>query len=145
MNLSTKKSYKRKNKYLYRGFKSRGSPTCTLTILMEDIQMLNKKERTLDVYKRAGAEMRLFKTLGAKLATDISKVMKSGDTDMLLRALDKVDIICSRAEDNMFRDFPDISSDYIDVFYGCTKNDPRNEVDAEMVSLAKEVADGLFE
>jgi hypothetical protein len=106
--------------------------------------MLNKKERTLDVYKQAGAEMRLFKHLAAKLSVDISKVLSAGDTDMLLRALGKVDIICSRAEDNMFRDFPGLTSDHIDVFYGNVQDGPRNDVDAEMMARAKEAADELF-
>lgn len=106
--------------------------------------MYTKKDRTLDEYKRAGGEMRLFKQLGATLSVDISKVLSAGDTDKLLRALEKVDEICSRAEDNMFRDHPDLGSEYIDVFYGNVFSEPRNELDAEMIERARAAADGLF-
>lgn len=44
--------------------------------------MLQKNLRTIDEYKRAGAEMRLFKTLGSKLAVDISGVLSAQDSDM---------------------------------------------------------------
>ena len=92
--------------------------------------MYTKKDRTLDEYKRAGGEMRLFKQLGVTLAVDISKALSAGDTDKLLRALGKVDEICSRAEDNMFRDHPGIGDEHVDVFYGDVFYEPRNELDA---------------
>lgn len=107
--------------------------------------MLAKKNRTIDEYKQAGAEMRLFKNLGVKLAVDISKVLSAQDQDMLCRALHRIDEVCSRAEDNMFRDFPELSNDYIDVFYGNVNNSPRNQVEAEQIARARQVADELFE
>lgn len=106
--------------------------------------MYTKKDRTLDEYKRAGGEMRLFKQLGVTLAVDISKALSAGDTDKLLRALGKVDEICSRAEDNMFRDHPGIGDEHVDVFYGDVFYEPRNELDAEMIERARAAADGLF-
>lgn len=56
--------------------------------------MLQKNLRTIDEYKRAGAEMRLFKTLGSKLAVDISGVLSAQDSDKLLRALNRIDEVC---------------------------------------------------
>ena len=106
--------------------------------------MLDRKERTLETYMEAGAEMRLFKTLGSKLAVDISKVLSAPDQDMLLRALGKIDRVCSRAEDNMFHDHPELSNQYIDVFYGSTDEEPRNDMDKKIIEMAKEAADGLF-
>ena len=44
----------------------------------------------------------------------------------------------------MFKDYPDLSKDYIDVFYGDVANEPRNEVDKKIIEMAKEVSDGLF-
>ena len=107
--------------------------------------MLKKDERTIDTYMKAGAEMRLFKTLGTKLYVDISRVISASDRKKLARALGTVDEICSRAEDNMFRDHPGLSAEYIDVFYGCTGNEPRNSVDRKVLGMAREAADGLFE
>lgn len=107
--------------------------------------MINKKERTIDVYKNAGARMRLFKTLGARLAVDISCVLSANDTEKLLRALHKIDEVCSRAEDNMFRDHPQLGDEYLDVFYGAVGIGTRNSVDAEIVARAKEAANELFQ
>ncbi len=106
--------------------------------------MLRKKERTLDEYKRAGCEMRLFKQLGTTLAVDISKVLSAADTDKFLKALSKVDEICSKAEESMFQDYPKLESEYIDVFYGSVKDEPRNELDAEIIQKARKAADDLF-
>lgn len=107
--------------------------------------MLQKKNRTIDEYKRAGAEMRLLKNLGTKLAVDISKVVSAADYEKLSRALNRIDEVCSHAEDNMFRDFPQLDNQYVDVFYGNVSDFPRNQVDEEQIALAKKVADELFE
>ena len=107
--------------------------------------MLKKTERTQERYMKAGAEMRLFKTLGSKLVCDISCVLSAPDQDMMLRALDKIDLVCGRAEDNLFRDHPKLSDQFLDVFYGSTDSEPRNEVDAKMIRLAREVSVELFE
>lgn len=107
--------------------------------------MLSKKERTIDEYKQAGAEMRLFKELSAKFMVDLSKVLSAPDTDKLYRALRRIDEVCSRAEDNMFHDYPKLGNEYLSVFYGSTSNEPRNAVDEEVITTAKKMAGGLFE
>lgn len=106
--------------------------------------MLNKKDRTLERYMKAGAEMRLYKELGTKLAVDISTVLSAADTDKLLKAMSRIDEVCSAAEDNMFKDHPRVSNEYLDVFYGVTYEKPRNEVDRKVIAMAREAADGLF-
>lgn len=112
---------------------------------VKEIAIYTKKDRTLDEYKRAGSEMRLFKQLGTTLAIDISKVLSAADTDKLLKALSKIDEICSKAEDNMFHDFPKLGREYTDVFYGCVNDEPRNDLDAEIIEMAKKKANDLFE
>lgn len=89
--------------------------------------------------------MRLFKSLGARLITDLGSILLTTDQDKLIRAFRKIQEVCSNAEDNMFKDYPNLSNDYIDVFYGDVGNEPRNEVDKQIISKAKEVSDGLFE
>lgn len=106
--------------------------------------MVSKKERTMERYMKAGAHMRLFKNLGAKMITDISLVLSAADQDKLMRAMDKVNEVCSRAEDNMFHDYPQLSNEYIDVFYGNVEDEPRNDVDRKVIEMAREAADGLF-
>ena len=111
----------------------------------EDLVMLAKKNRTIDEYKKAGAKMRLFKNVGTKLAVDISKVKSTSDYKILEGALHRIDVVCSRAEDNMFSDFPELGSEYVDIFYGDVKYKPRNPLDEEIIQLAKKESDDLFE
>ena len=107
--------------------------------------MRRKSERTMETYMKAGAEMRLFKSLGTKLAVDISSILSASDQVKLLRALKKIDEVCSEAENNMFRDHPELPDSYTDVFYGNIDGKPRNDVDEKVISIAREVADELFE
>ena len=102
------------------------------------------RTRTMEQYKLAGAEMRLLKSLMGRTIVDASCVLTAADQDKLMRALDCIDEVCSHAEDNMFHDFPTLSNDHIAVFYGDVNDKPRNSVDEEQISLAKQVADGLF-
>lgn len=44
----------------------------------------------------------------------------------------------------MFRDYPQLSNEYIDVFYGNVESEPRNDVDKKVIEMAREAADGLF-
>ena len=106
--------------------------------------MVSKKERTMERYMKAGAEMRLFKNLGARMITDISSVLSAADQDKLIRAMNRIDEVCSKAEDNMFRDYPELPNEYIDVFYGNVESAPRNDVDKRIIEMAREAADGLF-
>lgn len=111
-------------------------------VTKEDLKMVSN--RTMEDYMKAGAEMRLYKNLGTKLAVDISKVLSAADQDKMLRAMNKIDEICSKAEDNMFHDHPELSNDYLNVFYGNVGENPRNDVDAKVLSMSREAADELF-
>ena len=106
--------------------------------------MINKEERTLDLYKQVGAEWRLYKEIRARLLVDASKVLTAPEQDKLLRACGRTDEVCSRADDHMFHDHPEVDNTYVDVFYGTLHGEPRTAVDAEVVSLARSVADSLF-
>ena len=68
--------------------------------------MVRKPERTLETYLKAGAMMRLYKTLGTKMLTEMSRVLPASDTRKLMLAMEKIDEACSKADDNMFRDYP---------------------------------------
>ena len=99
--------------------------------------MISRKERTLDVYENAGAWMRLLKTVGTETMTAISPVLSAKDTDRMLKALDTISLVCSDAEENMFRDHPHVSNEYIDVFYGNVSDEPRNKVDAGILKRVR--------
>lgn len=88
--------------------------------------------------------MRLLKSLSARLITDTGSILLKTQQDKLMRAMDKVSQLCSVAEENMFKDHPQLNNHYIDVFYGDVSDEPRNEVDKKIIEMAKEVSDGLF-
>ena len=106
--------------------------------------MLNRSKRTIEKYKLAGAETRLFKALCARLAVDVGGVLSNSDMDKLIRAIDRIHEVCSRAEDSMFRDHPEVSNEYLDVFYGDMGFEPRNEVDREVIEIARNIANEFF-
>ena len=105
--------------------------------------MLNKDERTIAVYMKAGALMRLYKTIGAKLFDAIGTVISAADRKKLLCALHGIDAVCSNVENNMFRDHPDLSRQYTDVFYGSPELEPRSGVDKAVLAIAKETAEEI--
>ncbi len=106
--------------------------------------MIHKKERTTELYKKVGAEMRLFWTLGGMLAIHMAQVLSAPDREKFMRVLQRIDEVRSRTEENMFHDHPEVSNEYLGVFYGDLKNKPRTPVDAEVIAEAKEIADDLF-
>ena len=52
--------------------------------------MIRAKDRTIDVYKRAGSEIRLLKSILSKVIVDVSKVLTATETDKLINELDKI-------------------------------------------------------
>ena len=89
--------------------------------------------------------MCLMKVLGTKAMVDISYVISAADQDRFARAMNIIEEICSKAEDNMFHDYPDLPNEYIDVFYGSTQSEPRNDMDRLMIEKArKEVLNLLY-
>jgi len=106
--------------------------------------MVDKKYRTKETYMDAGAAMRLLKAAGSKVADEVGKVLSAKDNDKLLKALRVIDEVCSKAEDSMFSDHPELTDDALDVFYGTLDIESRNETDAHVKAKAKEMADGFF-
>lgn len=102
------------------------------------------KNRTLDDYKRAGAWMRLLKAVLGKTYIECSKVMRVGEYESRFDSvIRKVDNVCSRAEDNMFDDFPKLSDQHIDVFYGAP-DVTTTDVDKEQTALMRKLVKELF-
>ena len=106
--------------------------------------MLDKKHATMEAYKRAGAEIRLMKQLGAKLFSDASRILDISERNRLERAWDIIGDLSDRAEKHMFKHHPELDENHIDVFYGCLNAEPKNVIDAEMIERAKGVARELF-
>ena len=45
----------------------------------------------------------------------------------------------------MFRDHPQLSDQYMDVFYGTIQKEQRNDVDREVTVLARKAAEDLLQ
>lgn len=105
--------------------------------------MNKKRNRTMDTYLKAGALMRLYKTIGARAFATVGSVVSAADRAKLLRAARGINAGCSNDEDNMFRDHPHLPEQYIDVFYGTTEPEPRNDVDRTIMAMAREIADDV--
>ena len=105
--------------------------------------MKGKSERTIDVYKKCGAEMRLLKTLAMRTLIDTSAILGAVERDRFSRCLDDLSLICCKAEERMFRDHPELPDEYIDIFYGTTEGEPRHELDKEILDMARAAAQEL--
>ena len=103
-----------------------------------------KRERTIDDYKRAGAWMRLLKTVLAETYVNCGDVLSKNDCLIFDTVAKKVNTICSRAEDNMFKDHPELSNDALDIFYGSADCPARTDTDAEQVRLMHELIVKMF-
>ena len=107
--------------------------------------MYNKNERTMEAYVEAGAYARLLSDIGTKAAVTMSKVLPAKETDRLVNLLNRFDEIKSKADDQLFRDYPALGHEGTDVFYGTLGQEPRNQLDEEIISIAKQKAMGLFD
>lgn len=106
--------------------------------------MITRNKRTIDVYENAGAYMRLLKTVGTKAMTAISPLLYAKDSDKFVAVLNWFALISSRLEDKMLSDHPNLDNKYLDVFYGNLSDNPRNQIDEKMITMAKEKVDELF-
>jgi len=80
--------------------------------------MIPQKERTLEHYESIGALVSVVNYLFTKLVVEGGKVLYAKDSDGLAKTNNKLSHYQSIMEDQMFRDFPELSNDYLDVFYG---------------------------
>ncbi len=106
---------------------------------------MKKNKKTLEQYKDMGAKFRVFKTMACQLSVEASQFLQASQWAKLQKAVDTIGAFASPIENKMFRDYPELTDEYIDVFYGATDNETRNEVDADVVDRAKKFCGSLFE
>jgi hypothetical protein len=106
--------------------------------------MYNKNERTMEVYVEAGAYARLLSDIGTKASVAMSQILPAKETDKLVNLLHRFDEVKSKADDQMFRDFPDLGHEGTAVFYGTLSLDPNGKLDEEVIGTAKAKARELF-
>ena len=94
--------------------------------------MVERRDRTLELYKTIGEEARLLKHFLTTFVVDSSKILYANDSDRLSAITHKIEKMISAMEDQMFRDYPDLGHDYINVFYGGLFGEAINSVDSEI-------------
>lgn len=102
---------------------------------------MSKIKLTADDYIQAGAWTRLLKTIFSEYITAVCPVHSSlKDTDKLIAMERKLDVIISSDESTMYRNHPEFSADFKDIFYGDIRIDcPRNPIDAQVQHEAFEI------
>ena len=106
--------------------------------------MLNKNERTMEMYVEAGAYARLLSDIGAKAVVAMSQILPAKGADRLVVLLNRIDEVKSKADDQLFSDYPNLGNEGTDVFYGTLSAEPRNGLDAEVIRMARQKAGELF-
>ena len=106
--------------------------------------MSNKTKRTMDMYVEAGAYARLLYDIVAKAATSLGQILPKKDVSKVWRILDDLSGVKSKADDQLFRDFPGIGDEGMSVFYGALTNGPYNKLDEQVIRTAKQKAMALF-
>lgn len=106
--------------------------------------MKNTKAIPVEKYMKAGASFRLMKVIIMELHVKMSQYFSAADRRQFDKAMKAINEICSDLDDRMFKDHPELSSDYLDVFYGSLDHEPRNPVDAKVIEMAWEALDELL-
>ena len=80
--------------------------------------MFKKKDRTVDLYTKVGALMRIQKWIADQIIIEGSKILPANETDRCMRELEKFSMHFSDfMEEQMFKDYPELSNAYLSVFY----------------------------
>lgn len=98
----------------------------------------------MEVYVEAGAYARLLSDIGAKASVAMSQILPAKETDRLVNLLHRIDEVKSKADAQMFRDFPDLGHEGTAVFYGTLSQNPNCKLDEEVIGTAKAKARELF-
>jgi len=102
--------------------------------------MLRKCYRTIEEYMSIGAKARICKDFGSELIDDCSKVLRKQDVHRMVNAYKKINKYISKCEDQMFKDHPELSNEYLTVFYGVVRVGYRfrNDVDRQMHNIVRD-------
>ena len=102
-----------------------------------------KKHATLEDYMALGADIRLLRALLIKMVSN--KMLLLSESSTLSRCLDMIDNFKGDQENKMLDAYPDLSNDYLRIFYGPVNREPEDEnVDKVVIELAKKTAEDLF-
>lgn len=107
--------------------------------------MKKKKDRELELYVRAGAAYQLSQEVFRMLCNEMTNVLPDSDVDEMAEPMDNLEKIIFRAEEKMYRQFPELSEDYVSVFNSFGDDWlPKSEVEEKIFQLEEEMVVALW-
>lgn len=100
-------------------------------------------ETSMEIYMEVGACIRLCKTLMAKTIIEFSRIAPKSEVQKLNRAIEKLYDASCYADEKMFRKKIADSWEYNSVFFGATDQEPRSDIDAQILKAAQKIASKL--
>lgn len=107
--------------------------------------MLNKKDRTMEKYVKAGASIRLLNDVYCNALVEVSKILPAKDMRLLEAFQTKLWIATSRCEEQMYSDYPDLGHEGTAVFYGDLGFKRHTKIDDQVLAEAKEQVKEMFQ
>lgn len=101
-----------------------------------------KKNANIEDYIALGADAKLLNAISRKIICNDSLLLE--ETDKISKHIKAIEDILKKQENQMFTKWPQLTDDYLRVFYGSLK-DVRNPIDRQVADLAKQSAEQLFE
>lgn len=106
--------------------------------------MVSKKERTMENYVKAGAAIRLLKEVYVNAVVEVSKILPVKNLRKFESFDTTLNTVSSLAEEQLYRDYPDLGKEGLHVFYGCMNTGRVDELDKKVVTEAKNEIEKMF-
>ena len=103
-----------------------------------------KKTRTLEDYKELGALLRLLYSVATDAEVFAGGMFPIKEMKKLTKLVDTLVQIKSDFDGKLFTDFPDIGKPGTHVFYGDLGREPMDDVDKDVMGLARAYVAALF-
>ena len=99
----------------------------------------------LSEYKAIGTNVRLIKGMLTSLVNLSSGVIPKNLYMPKVRIIEReISKMASEIEDRMLHDYPEVSNEYLDVFYGSVVKDENSELGSELNGYASEITGDML-
>lgn len=102
-------------------------------------------DRTLEEYMRLGAYYTILKEIVVTTDVETGYLCGGKIAKNTSRAVEKIYQSCSDAEDCMFKDYPMLESDYVNVFYGGISGSKKTPVAKREKQMIKDILKEMIE
>lgn len=102
-----------------------------------------KKNATVEDYMAFGADCKLLRALFVKVMCN--NALLAAESGELHKLASQFDFFINKQENKMLQKYPNLSNEYLRVFYGPLNRKPLDEkVDKVVIDMAKQTAKKLF-